>query len=48
MIMPAEHEFTALEETFQFEAEAFDANGHAVEAGGLNWRIQRRNGRLGG
>ena len=38
VVMPAKHEFTALEETFQFEAEAFDANGHALESGGLTWR----------
>lgn len=38
VISPSEFKFTELDETFMFEAEAFDANGHGVEAPGLTWR----------
>lgn len=38
VISPSEFGFTEPDETFQFEAEAFDANGQVVEEPGLTWR----------
>ena len=38
VITPMEASLTALGETFQFMAEAFDINGHAVEDAELTWR----------
>ena len=38
VVSPSEFKFTALDETFQFEAEALDSNGYDVEGAQLTWQ----------